>query len=149
MHTTFDNFEAALNINGNQRIGRLQSSIMDPSVLEERLRKEVKSGGRDRRVPTATGYQKLLDEEDSKGPCDDTQDLDIDLLPGETRALPYQPGKSQKPAHVFGQVDSARGPFKEGDSQENNEDEGFARKRRRVAGLPVTQRSVTLAHRPT
>lgn len=148
MHTTFDSFVAALNVNGNQRIGRLQSSIMDPQILAEALRKEVKSEGRDRRVPTATGYQKLLDEEDSKGPCDDTQDLDIDLLPGETRALPYQSGKPQKAAHVFGQVDSARGPFEEGDSQKDNKDEGFARKRRRVAGLPVTQRSVTVTHRP-
>jgi len=146
LHTTFDSFEAALNVNGNQRIARLQSSVMDPKVLEDTLKKEPKSGERDRRVPTATRGHMQLDEEDSQGSREDTLDLDIDLLPGETRPLPYQPVKPQKPAHVFGHVDSVRGPYKEGDIREADEDEGFSRKRRRVAGLPVSERFVTVAH---
>ncbi|MCJ1251508.1 mtDNA inheritance, partitioning of the mitochondrial organelle [Trapelia coarctata] len=139
-HPTFDSFEAALNVNGNQRIARLQASVLDPQVLEDRLKKEAKLGGHDRRAPTATRSHMLLDEEDHREPRGDGQDPDIDLLPGETRPLPYQSMKSPKPAHVFGRVDSVRGPFKEGDSQERNEDEGFSGKRRRATGMPVAER---------
>lgn len=140
MHITFDKFEAALNVNGNQRVARLQSSILDPKILEDSLQKQVESVEQDHRVPTAPRNHMLLEHEYSQETPGEAQDLDIDLLPGEIRALPYHSLKSRKPAHVFGQVDCIRGSSREADSQDGDEDEGFARKRRRIAGLPVAER---------
>ena len=118
-----DDLSATLNINGNLRIATVQMSIPDAIPVTA-----MKSRGR-------WGDDRMSDRQWDKS--DHRLVLDMDFDHGET-PTPTPNGKGKKRDHVFGQVETVRG-----NSQEENEDDGDTRKRRRLAGLPVIAQSVT------
>jgi hypothetical protein len=129
--------EAALNVNGNQRIAQLQCSILDPEpepfeVVDDRARN-------DDRAPST--MNSTMVEED--GLYATASYLDMNLSAGNipsSLSLASQYGASD---HTFGAVDCTRGRLKAMEEKEADEDEvADTRKRRRFAGLPVTERSV-------
>ena len=144
---TFNNFEAALNTNGNQQIARLQFSARDPQILQDlRDKKNGQHGpaSRDRRMPNAQFGQALLGEGSLLGNSEGLNDLDIDLMPDHTQIATFHANRSHNPAHVFGLIDSNRGPFRDNIGQENAEEEEYAIKRRRISGGSVVERPVNL-----
>lgn len=101
--------------NGSHREGRLD--VRDPA--------------RDIRVPSRDGRA-------DRGQEDGTQPtiLDMDFFPSETGE--QSRGRlSTSVAHVFGQTESHRTQHGEASAQDNAEDQGFERARRRAAGLPI------------
>lgn len=152
-----NDFEAALNVNGNQRIARLECSLMDPKVLaEQRRERGIKEASTaDQRMPVTgpgTGTSKSLGEE--SGGLQVAKDaslghLDIDFFAGhagQTAATMIPSGQRTrvaKKSHVFGHTESFRGDFERG-RREDGEEAGFARKRRRIARLPLVERLVTI-----
>ena len=143
---TFNDFEAALNTNGNQQIAQLQFSVRDPQILQELRDKRNKQHGsapQDRRMPS-THSQALLGEDGLLGTSEGLNDLDIDLMPKQVQITASHANKPRKPSHVFGQIDSFRGPFQSNSGQENTEEEEYARKRRRIAGGPISERLAKL-----
>jgi hypothetical protein len=133
-NTTFSNFEASLNVNGKQKIERLQMSVIDPKVSHNN-HGEGKPADRDRRMPSVKRLPMLTKEDESP----EDHDLEIDLWPGEASPMPTYK-QTHKTAHIFGRVDSTRGDCMDGDIDGNDEDDSSTRKRRRVVGLPVAQR---------
>ena len=154
---TLNDAEAALNVNGNQRIAKLQCSVIDPELLEEQRReggiKEASTG--DQRMPGSrvTGTSSTSGLPDDEGGLQATSDaglrnLDMDFFAGgeseTTTLLSFgQRTNIAKKTHVFGQVECFRGDFEQVLGEGNGEEEGYARKRRRIAGLPVVEKSVT------
>ena len=132
---TLYDLEAALNVNGNQRIARLQCSIFDPDVLDDqRAAKAKRLKKPDKRVANP-GFNALIGEDDGQ---ENAEDLDLDLFPHITM---QESSREKKSAHVFGQVSSYRGNFDSPiDKDDEDEDEGYRRKRRRTAGLPMTEK---------
>ena len=128
--------EAALNVNGNQRIAQLQCSILDPEpqpfrVVDDRARN-------DDRVPST--MNRTMIEED--GHYATASYLDINLSAGDIRSslsLASQHGASD---HTFGAVDCTRGRPEAMEEKEDEDEVADIRKRRRFAGLPVTEWSV-------
>ena len=134
---TLNDLEAAINVNGNQRIARLQCSILDPDELVRQRGTELRAAQKDQRVPTAGRDNGLIGEDGILTGDAGVGDLDIDFFPGEGHAISSYGRKAAKAAHVFGQIDSFRGNVDKPNRDENGEDEGYARKRRRIAGLPM------------
>ncbi len=132
---TFDAMEAALNVNGNQRIANLQCSVVDPSVLKSEKSTSVK-GSLDRRIP---GSNTSDAKEDLKKT---TANLDMDFFGGGHNTSVTLPRHRRETAHTFGEVETLRGEFK-ADEEDDEEDGGFARKRRRLADLPLLEKSVS------
>lgn len=137
---TFNDLEAALNVNGNQRIARLQCSVLDPEELASQRRTKLRAAQKDQRAPEPGRSDGLVAEDGLQASDAGAEDLDIDFSPGETQSMSSYGRKTAKAAHVFGQIDSFRGNFEEPDRDDDEEDEGYARKRRRIAGLPVVER---------
>ena len=132
---SLDQFEAALNINGNQRIAKLQYSLVEP---KEELYKDSKSGSQDDRQPLRT-YGDLT--YDKVGPQAANIHFDIDFFPSmQCQAIAPKLKNSPIEDHTFGQVESYRG--RTAMECSNDVEEGFSRKRRRLAGLPILERSV-------
>ncbi|KAL9117326.1 MAG: hypothetical protein Q9187_006140, partial [Circinaria calcarea] len=136
---TFNDLEAALNVNGNQRIARLQCSILDPEELARQRRTRLRAAQKDQRAPGAERSNVPVAEDELQAGDAGAEDLDIDFFPGEPQSMSSYGRKTAKAAHIFGQIDSYRGNFEEPD-RDHEEDEGYARKRRRIAGLPMVER---------
>ena len=68
------------------------------------------------------------------------QDLDINLFPEDTPAGTVRNGRSHKVDRVFGQIETFRGRGQITNESSDTEDEGYARKRRRIAGLTLVER---------
>ena len=144
---TFNNFEAAINTNENQHIAQLQVSIRDPHALQELVKKQHGKQGpapQDGRMPNARSGKAMLAEDSVLDNSNGISDPDLDLMPDHVQITAFQAEKSQKPAHVFGRIDSLRGPFHDNGGQVNAEEEDYARKRRRIAGECVVERPVKL-----
>ena len=140
---TFNDFEAALNINGNQRISQLAFSVLDPQVLKDKLRQVGEPSHSDPRAGNSQ-YSHALAEKDSPDACDIAgTDLDVNLLPEVIDETLVSLKRSEKAAHVFGQVESLRGPFGAQGIEAQSEDDGYSRKRRRLHGMPLVERSVS------
>ena len=118
----FESMRTVLNLNGNQRIANIQCSVIDPLTtkanglpIDHRMAVS-KSSGWEPREGMSGITNKSLDMDFFCGPVQPTQD------------------------HVFGQVESLRG-FPKLDVS-NDEDEGYTRKRRRLAAMPVVEKLV-------
>ena len=137
-HVTFDAMEAALNVNGTQRIANLQCSVVDPSVLKVEKSRSVKRS-HDGRMPGSTTNDPMLDEDDAQVT---TAHLDMDFFCGGHVKSLTSLSQRQEGSHTFGQVESLRGDFPMNE-EEDEEELGLARKRRRLAHLPVVEKSVS------
>ncbi len=133
-HSMLSQMEAALNTNGHQKIARLQCSITDP----ESARGRASSGGaatRDQRLPTTgpdiANSTNMPREDMTELPNAGLPAFDMDLLPGENESY----GNKVRKAHIFGQVETLRGNPSAREPQDEDK-QGFVRKRRRIAGLP-------------
>ncbi len=129
--------EAALNVNGNQRIAQLECSIMDPEVEPPKLTNNY--GTRDDRAPSRTSHTMI--EEDGKSI---KSYFNISLSDGDLVSSSSVSRTHRASEHTFGAVQILRGRneiFK----AEDTDDDGitYARKRRRFAGLTVVERFVS------
>ena len=141
--TTFSDFEAALNTNGNQRIGQLTFSALDPHVSKDKLRLVVGPSHGDRRAGNPL-YSHALVEEDGQETRDIAEtNLDIDLLPRGMKESPASLMRLGKAVHCFGRVESFRGPFATLGVETPYDDDEASRKRRRLHGVPILERSVS------
>lgn len=152
-----NDFEAAINVNGNQRIAKLECSVIDPDVLEKQRRERgiKEASTADQRMPgrstatvTGPGTSNLLYDEGGLQTAKDAslRHLDMDFFgghSGQTEAtIPSgQRTRAAKESHVFGHMDCFRGDF-ERTSDEDGGEVGYARKRRRIAGMPLVEQSV-------
>ena len=128
--------EAALNVNGNQRIAQLQCTILDPET--EVPRSVNGHAGHDDRAPSNTSHA-MIKEDDMEII---TSNLDMNLSTGNSGSLAYA-SQHDTSDHTFGAVENTRGTLQEARDQELDEDEiTYARKRRRLAGLSVVERFV-------
>lgn len=127
--------EAALNVNGNQRIAQLQCTILDP---ETELPRTVNgNASHDDRAPSNTMHA-MIKEDDMELI---TSNLDMNLSNGNRGSL--YASEHDTSDHTFGAVENTRGALQEARDQELDEDEiTYARKRRRLAGLSVVERFV-------
>ena len=129
--------EAALNVNGNQRIAQLQCSIIDPG--DELPRDSSVHGSKDDRVPSNTNNTII----EIEGVEAVNTSLDISLSSGDHRPSASSVIKQRASDHVFGAVEGIRGKIDQAQEEEMDEDEvSYAKKRRRFAGLPVIERFV-------
>lgn len=133
-HATFDVMEAALNVNGTQRIAQLQCSIVDPSVSRAEKSRFAK-GCHDRQRLGSKRIDLMLDEDDAQTT---TVDLDMDFFCGRYIRSVASLSQHHQASHTFGQVETLRGGFED----EDEAAAGSARKRRRLADLPVVEKSV-------
>ena len=126
-------------MNGNQRVARLQASVIDPNQLSKSSKTPPKPSERDERVPMSGSTQFNLQAEDEER---EAQSLDLDFFPSGTPSQPRFNNLALKPAHTFGQVQTYRAntddlPHVTSEEDNEDEDESIARKRRRITGLPV------------
>ena len=129
--------EAALNINGNQRIAKLQYSILDPE--ETPLLAAITHGSTDCRAPPGTNG--VLAEEEKIKLAE--QRFDIDLFNDNAPSTSPFATRHGLPDHAFGIVDNLRTKIATARAQGLDEDDiTCARKRRRFAGLPVVEKYV-------
>lgn len=132
-----DDLEAALNVNGNQRIAQLQCSMLDPKNAPLVVAKA--HGSTDDRAPS--GNNRILVEEDE--PKLAKQRLDMDLSCCYARSTSPFATQHDASGHVFGAVETMRTKSDSAKDEDNDEDGiTYARKRRRFAGLPVIERFV-------
>ena len=134
----FNDLEAALNVNGNQRIAQLQCSVLNPDNLTPA--KAIAHGIDDDRTPLGSNHVLVEDAEvELVEPM-----LDMDLSCGETRSTSPLATKHDSSDHVFGLVENKRINVEVRKHDGAGEDEvACARKRRRFAGLPVMEKFVT------
>ncbi|KAL8720451.1 MAG: hypothetical protein Q9225_002676 [Loekoesia sp. 1 TL-2023] len=125
-------FEAALNVNGNQRIANLQCSAIEPS-LHSHIPKDAATGGHDPRIITSS-------MEDLEGEIDKANSkLDMTFSTGQPSQTALSLRQWEKANHVFGKVESLRGtPLPE--RVMSDEDEASSRKRQRLASLPTNEK---------
>ena len=150
-----NDFEAAINVNGNQRIAKLECSVIDPELLEKRRRERgiKEASTADPRMPgrgtvTGTVTSSLLDDESGLQAAKDAslKHLDMDFFAGHSgqteASVPSGPRtRVAKESHVFGHMDCFRGDFERPSGEEGGE-AAYARKRRRIAALPLVEKSV-------
>jgi hypothetical protein len=141
---TLDEIAAALNINGNQNIAKLQMSICLKStsqlqtIADDRPgRLDVRSQSRDPRVPSQNGLGDDLDITNEA-----TTGLDMDFFPSAESADQSRGQRASRQIHIFGEAESFRG---DGDMLGTNVDEehgldGRERALRRAAGLKVVHK---------
>ncbi|CAF9928443.1 MAG: mtDNA inheritance, partitioning of the mitochondrial organelle [Alectoria fallacina] len=130
-----DGLEAALNVNGNQRIAQLQCSVLDPETAPYVI--AIPRGSTDDRAPS--GNNRLLVEEDGlnlAGPR-----LDMDLSCCNARSTSPFAAQHDRSDHFFGAVESVRTKSEAAKDETTDDVEiTYALKRRRFAGLPVIER---------
>lgn len=130
--------EAALNVNGNQRIAQLQCTFLDP---ETKIPSNTDTRGPNDHRTANTGY--ILVEEDETQ--NTNSELDIDLSCSDVRVRSSTRQRRLSTTHTFGAVECIRGRSKEAKGEEMDEDDvAYSRKRRRFAGLSVTERYVII-----
>lgn len=125
--------EAALNINGNQRISQLQCSIKDSETHP--LRSVSARGEHDDRAPSSRNATMIAED----GGETINPNLDINLSGGDYRTSVSYVNHH----HTFGAVEGIRGTGKAVIDEDIEDDEvTYAKKRRRFEGLPVIERFV-------
>ncbi|KAL8870998.1 MAG: hypothetical protein Q9174_003083 [Haloplaca sp. 1 TL-2023] len=129
-----NDFEAALNANGNQKIAELQCSVVDQSsrhvdsvgpwteAQDDRMR------GSD---PKPLVYEDEIEKANSK--------LDMSFSSGQSSQTPLSIRQWEKANHVFAKVESMRGSSQTRQDVDE-EEEAISRKRRRLASLPSVER---------
>ena len=147
MRSSLGQIEAALNINGNQRIADLRFSVVDQeSGQKMHSQAGERSGPTDPSLARSNGdLTNTTDRQGQDSSHEATAGLttfDINLSPSPSQDCGTRP--VAKETRVFGQVESFRGdPIQAGQEEEANH--GIdARMRNRLAGLPVAERLVIL-----
>ncbi|MCJ1436619.1 mtDNA inheritance, partitioning of the mitochondrial organelle [Xylographa pallens] len=139
--TTFNDFEAALNTNGNQRISQLTFSILDPQVLKDKRKPDGDPFRGDPRAGNPQQFHALAGEDSKEASDIAGTNLDVDLFPEEMHENLESRKRVEKAAHVFGRVESLRGPFAvHGVGSQYDDAEEYSRKRRRLYGIPVLEK---------
>lgn len=128
-----NDMDGTLNANGNQRIAECQCSIVDPQAWEPNGT-PLTGAASDARISSADSSRRMLDQEDMH---EATSHLDMDFLQASMSSRRQGPTRE----HVFAQIGSLRGYLEESDLSDN-EDACEARKRRRLASLPVIEKLV-------
>ncbi|KAL8656717.1 MAG: hypothetical protein Q9210_000058 [Variospora velana] len=128
--------EAALNVNGNQKIADLQCSlVVDPSSQQTRT-KSIAGMATDSRIRVSDGQGFVVHEDEMEKA---KSRLDMDFSSGKPSQTALSLRQWDKANHVFGKVESIRGlPTSEQESDEG--DEATSRKRRRLASLPNVEK---------
>ena len=130
-------FETLLNTNGNQRIGQLQCSIMDPGTG---LSPSFNAPGRnDERAPPTPNP--ILKQEDGQQIGDTS--LDMNFSVSEHRAIALSTYQHHTPDHVFSVVEVIRetGEVIDGSETDDN-DVTDTKKSQRLVGFPVVERLI-------
>ena len=125
--------EAALNINGNQRIAQLQCSIVDPEIKTPKSTDAKRNS--DHRASSDTSWA-LIGEDGLEGT---NAGLDIDLSCSDTRSSLSFTSRHQASDHTFAQVENLRSEI-EVDEEAQGDESAYAHKRRRFAALVVVQK---------
>ncbi len=130
-----DDLEAALNVNGKQRVAQLQCSILDPENVVS-----ITHGSIDDRAPS--GNRPILAEEDGRKLTEPR--LDMNLSNHNARsAFPFATQHAVLD-HVFGAVENQRTKIQVAKGDETGRNEiMYAKGQGRFAGLPVIERFVT------
>ena len=139
-----DDLEAALNVNGNQRIAQLQCSILDPE--DAPLMSAISYGSTD--DARSSGNDDILNKEDGLQFVESR--FDMDFMCSNTRSTSRIATQHNVSDHVFSAIETTRTKVERAKDKEMNEDNATdARKLRRLASLPVIERFVTakLSHR--
>ena len=123
--------EAALNVNGNQRIAQLRCRVLDPDI---EIPDTVSDEGKDNRIPSAV-RRKTLKEDDVP-----------DVLPGLDMNFMGMDIQStlQSSDHIFGAIEQKRGAHGAPTTEIDNDEDLHTKKRRRFAGLSVIERYTIL-----
>ena len=133
-----DDLAIPLNTNGNQRIAALRCSI--PKNAEPDSHHVNSSpADTDHRLPGSNTSEELHAGHDMQQA---NARFDLDLSCGEAATSAFGPIRHKASEHVFGRVDCLR-DLDESLPQTNGEDDEIWRKRRRLAGVPIIERSVT------
>ena len=133
-----DDLAIPLNVNGNQRIAALQCSIpkdAEPDTHDVNL----SPAHSDQRLPGSNTSEELHGGNDLQ---QTNARFDLDLSCGEAATSAFGPIRHKASEHVFGRVDCLR-DLDESLPETNGEEDGISRKRRRLAGVPIIERSVT------
>ncbi|MCJ1379570.1 mtDNA inheritance, partitioning of the mitochondrial organelle [Xylographa soralifera] len=138
--TTFNDFEAALNTNGNQRIAQLTFSVLDPQLLKDKLKQDSDPSHGDLRAGNSQYSHEPVREDSQRARDVAETTLDVDLLPGEMNDTRLSLKRLKKAPHVFGRVESLRGPFAVHAVETQYNDDDYSRKRRRLQNLPILER---------
>jgi len=128
--------ESTLNVNGNQRIASLQCSLLDHTQSHGRDAASIQ-GSNDQRVP-GSNTRNLMGEDDLQ---EANANFDMDLSGGETSSSAKTSAYDRAKEHTFARAETIRDAARqepEADSDEN----GLARKRRRLAGATIVERLV-------
>ena len=133
---TLNDLEAALNVNGNQRIARLQCSVFDPHVLEDQRAAKAKRPKKPDKRAASAGFNALTGEGHE---LENAEDLNLVFFP---HVLVQKSGRENEAPHAFGQISSYRGNFDSPTTnmEDEDDDEEYMRKRRRTAGLPIVEK---------
>lgn len=135
-----NDLEAALNVNGNQRIAQLQCSMFSPE--DAPLVTAIPHGSTDNRTPS--GDNRILVEQDWLKLAKSR--FDMNLSCGNNRSTRRTTTQHDVSGHVFGAIETMRTRFKTTKGRGTDEDEATdARERRRAARLPVIERFVSPA----
>lgn len=157
---SLNTMEAGLNGNGNQKIGSVQMSIVDPATLQKREEEKLSNlGGRGRKSDDLMRMQGRSNKEsDHEATNSHATKLDIDFLPrwsdellrrtshSDRRHRKHRYDHEQSRGHIFGQVETLRGlgigGHDEADRHEPLLDNGTNRMPRRLAALPILEKYV-------
>lgn len=135
---TLDEIAGALNVNGNQKIAKLQMSIgpnAEPQPANGdhrpgRLEVQARAQSRDLRMPSQNGRGAELETESPVV-------LDMEFFPSEEMDRSHG-RRSAKAVHLFGQAENWRGEEENLASSRDEDDfDGQERAKRRAAGLPI------------
>ena len=132
-----DDMAALLNVNGNQRIATLECSILEAAKSNDDV--TLPAANIDERIPRSNTSDEMHDEDDMQ---EANARFDFELSCGEARASPHGTIHHRAREHVFGRVECLRSQNVEALKIDDGKEDGMSRKRRRLAGVPITQRFV-------
>ena len=128
--------EAALNVNGTQRIAQLQCSIVEPQSMVQ-AKGHIRGSG-DRRAPLSN-QQAAVGKEDEEST---NVNLDMNFSNGTLVSSTKKIFRTSD--HIFGSLSCVRGVPAEKEADEDamyeDDDIGQARKRARFTGKPIIER---------
>ena len=130
---TLDQLAAAINVNGNQNIAKLQMSIATKPASEQANGSSNHSAEQqDVRMRESNGH--YLGDRNG-----DLEPFDMDFFPSSElpSGVKTRGARSTKEAHIFGQVESSRGSDLSGAGDEGGDFDGQERAKRRAAGLSI------------
>ena len=145
---SLSDMNAAINVNGNQRIAQLACAVVDPGLLAAKSTAQTRAKN-DPRVPSDVQSRLPVSEHEEGQSKTGYLDPDIDLSGGTFTSLANQSRhtKKSKDYHVFGATACHRGPRDIMNDDENEEEDGYegeeigqARKRARFSGGPIVER---------